>query len=320
MVKGANIVLTRAFEALKGRLPASDGEAEARAGQWKSSDPLPTIPPSLLNSADICAYVAATGMIHPFRPEDLKPASYAFRLKGLCRDEKGDFVEIEEGDEFELKPNSITFITLEPYIRLPDYVALRFNLKIKNVYRGLLLGTGPLVDPGFEGRLSIPLHNLTANSYRFRGGETMIWVEFTKLSPNERWMHHSSDQAPRDAQLYVPFPPDKYGRQLKKYLDEADPLRVIVSSIPGVFTEAREAAEKANVAATRTQIGTALTIVLILGIVFAAFSLTRGFVSDARNDLRTHVEVTDSLLHHVAALQRKVDSLTGVRPHRVGRE
>ena len=313
-------MLATALEALKGRLPASDAEAEARAGQWKSSDPLPTIPPSLLNSGDICAYVAATGMIHPFWPEDVKPASYAFRLKGLCRDEKGNFVEIEEGDDFELKPNSIAFVTLEPYIRLPDYIALRFNLKIKNVYRGLLLGTGPLVDPGFEGRLSIPLHNLTASSYRFRGGETMIWVEFTKLSPNERWMQHSTDQAPLEAQLYVPFPANKYGRQLKKYLDEADRLNVIVSSIPGVFTEAREAAEKANVAATRAQIGAALTIVVILGIVFAAFSLTRGFVSEARNDLRSHVEVTDSLLHLVADLQRKVDSPTGVRPLRLGRE
>jgi deoxycytidine triphosphate deaminase len=259
-------------------------------------------------------------MIHPFRPEDVKPASYAFRLKGLCRDEKGSFVEIEEGDDFELKPNSIAFVTLEPYIRLPDYIALRFNLKIKNVYRGLLLGTGPLIDPGFEGRLSIPLHNLTANSYRFRGGETMIWVEFTKLSPNDRWMQHSNDQAPRDAELYVPFPADKYGRQLTEYLHDADPLRVIVSSIPGVFTEAREAAEKANAAATRTQIITGLTILGILAIVFAAFSLTRGFVSDARNDLRTHVEVTDSLLHRVADLQRKVDSLTRAGPRGVGRK
>ena len=302
-------MLAAVLTALRGRLPPDDAQAHARAAQWKSADPYPSIPASLLNSADICAYVATTGLIHPFHPEDLKPASYAFRLEGLCRDEKGEFVEIEEGDDFELKPNSITFVTLEPYIRLPDYIALRFNLKIKNVYRGLLLGTGPLVDPGFEGRLSIPLHNLTASAYRLRGGDTMIWVEFTKLSPNQRWVKPGEDQAPIDQQLYVPFPPDKYGRQLKKYLDEADPLRVIVSSIPGVFSEASEAAKRANAAATKVTIGLVITIIGLLGIVFAAFNLTRGFVSDARNDLRAHVETTDSLTNRVRDLQRRVDSL-----------
>ncbi len=28
------------------------------------------------------------------------------------------------------------------------------------VYKGLLLGTGPIVDPGFVGKLYIPLHKL----------------------------------------------------------------------------------------------------------------------------------------------------------------
>lgn len=290
-------------------LPPDDAQAKARADKWKSADPYPSIPPSLLNSADICAYVATAGMIHPFHPEDIKPASYAFRLEGLCRDEKGTFLEIKVGDDFELKPNSIAFVTLEPYIRLPDYMALRFNLKIKNVYRGLLLGTGPLVDPGFEGRLSIPLHNLTANSYRFKGGDTMIWVEFTKLSPNERWKN-KKDEAVLDPALYVPFPGDKYGRTLKKYLEEADEHRVIVSSIPGVFREASKAAERANAAATRVGIGLVVTIIGLLSIVFAAFSLTRGFVSDARNDLKAHAQTTDSLRNRVTDLQRRVDSLS----------
>ena len=49
------------------------------------------------------------------------------------------------------------------------------------------MGTGPLVDPGFEGKLLIPLHSLTADDYEIEAGEGLIWVEFTKLSPNERW-------------------------------------------------------------------------------------------------------------------------------------
>ena len=64
----------------------------------------------------------------------------------------------EKLDGFDLAPNSIAFVALEPCFRIPEYMALRFNLKIKHIYKGLLLGTGPLVDPGFSGKLFIPLH------------------------------------------------------------------------------------------------------------------------------------------------------------------
>jgi hypothetical protein len=56
-----------------------------------------------------------------------------------------------------------------------------------------LLGTGPLVDPGFHGKLLVPLHNLTSDEYTIRGDEGLIWMEFTKTS-------HLSKCAPvRDA-------------------------------------------------------------------------------------------------------------------------
>ena len=61
-------------------------------------------------------------------------------------------------------------------------------MKISHIYKGLLLGTGPLVDPGFVGRLSIPLHNLTANNYKFKFGQGMIQLEFTKLSMAEEFV------------------------------------------------------------------------------------------------------------------------------------
>ena len=70
--------------------------------------------------------------------------------------------DISEDGSFELPPNTISFIQIEPKIRLPDYIAIRFNLRITHVHRGLLLGTGPLIDPGFSGIPLIPLHDLTS--------------------------------------------------------------------------------------------------------------------------------------------------------------
>ncbi|MBL0746725.1 hypothetical protein [Nocardioides baculatus] len=164
----------------------SDAKAHAQYLSWRQIDPFPDIRPALLNSADIVDYVAQTGMIYPFHPEKLKSASYEVALVGdyVYIDENGDKQSgtLAKGQEITIRKNSITFLTVEPFFRLPDYIALRHNLKIDNVYKGLLVGTGPLIDPGFVGRIALPLHNLTENDYTFVGGEGVIWVEFTKLS------------------------------------------------------------------------------------------------------------------------------------------
>jgi deoxycytidine triphosphate deaminase len=170
------------------RLPdfaTSDAEAQERFEKTRSEDPFPEIPPALLNGADLIEYIARTGMVHPFRvdPEDptemLKPASCGMRLAGrvVYWEDRGDADpvkvtrELGPEEELELKRNSIVYVTLEPVLRMPDYIAARFNLTIRDIYRGLLVGTGPLVDPTFVGRISIPLHNLTYNNYTIKQGE-----------------------------------------------------------------------------------------------------------------------------------------------------
>jgi hypothetical protein len=95
--------------------------------------------------------------------------------------------DLRPGESFTVAENSIVYVKTQEKFRLPDYVAMRFNLKINNVHRGILLGTGPIVDPGFVGHLLIPLHNLTTNSYVFNEGEEFVWAEFTKISPHPCW-------------------------------------------------------------------------------------------------------------------------------------
>ena len=160
-------------------LALTDEEAQRRFERYRSVDPFPEIPPALLNSADIYDYVRMTSILHPFHRGDLKSGSYEAGIKGRCVwwDDKGirQTINIREGaDEFKLSANSIAFVQVEPKFRLPDYIVLRFNLKITHVHRGILLGTGPLVDPGFVGRLLIPLHNLTTSDYLFKMGDGLF--------------------------------------------------------------------------------------------------------------------------------------------------
>ncbi len=226
-------------------------EAYRRYKLWFKTDPFPRIPASLLNSADIYNYVCATGMMFPFDSARLKSSSYAIHVGSKVISWTGegqkDDRNLAPGESFVLQPNSITFLTTEEVFCLPDHVAMRFNLKINNVHRGILLGTGPLVDPGFEGNLLIPLHNLTTNPYTLQRGETFVWVEFTKVSPNERWDERCSDfyaEYGLEGE-YKEFPRSKKRRSEWTYLDEASkgPIR---SSIPDALAQAERSAREAS--------------------------------------------------------------------------
>ena len=287
---------------------ATDEEAKSRFEMFRGSDPLPEVPSSLLNTSDLLDYIAATGMIFPFQmPPDLgkrlKPASCAVPFSGRVISwspdpERPDKLEpfdknLKAGEVLRLPRNSIVFITLEPYFRLPDYIALQFNLEIRQIYRGLLVGTGPLVDPGFEGYLSVPVHNLTANDYDLTAGDPLVWMDFTKLSPHQRW-----DRRARSSRRpYVPFPPQKLARKgLDDYLKAAAP-QPIVSSIPVEVGRARHAAESAKKSAQWLRnvsvAGGVLLLVAIAGLMLQTFSAVRDEGKDR------------------SALERRVTTLNG---------
>lgn len=232
------------------RFAETDEEAERRFNEFRSKDPFPSIPPALLNSADIADYVAATGMICPFNDSNgrLKSASYRVDILGECMywDENGkeEKLDIQPNEKLILEPNSIVFVAVQPTFRIPDYIALRFNLKIDHVYKGLLVGTGPLVDPGFVGKLYLPLHNLTANTYTLTGGEPIIWMEFTKLSPNKVWKT-AADSKERVSD-FIGFPEQKKKKGLNAYLFDAAGRLSIRSSIPDTVEKANKQAAEAR--------------------------------------------------------------------------
>jgi len=201
--------------------------ALARFKIWQTVDPFPDIKPALLNSADIADYANITSMVWPFKPDQLKSAAYEMLLGNevLYWDDKGKEIHSTLANDtitFDLKRNSITYVTLKETFLLPDYIAVRFNLTINHVHKGLLLGTGPLVNPGFQGKIMVPIHNLTPNDYPLRPGEPLISVEFTKLSPRAEWAVDKVD-------LFRPTPRGEYiqkhkkGPTFKGYLDIALP-------------------------------------------------------------------------------------------------
>jgi deoxycytidine triphosphate deaminase len=258
------------------RVYVSDRDAEERFSRNKRRDPYPKLEPALLNSNDINKYAKEVGMVAPYDSDHLKSASYKIHIgeRIVYWDKNGERKEnrLTAGETFMVAANSIVFIETREKFRLPHYIAMRFNLKIDNVHKGILLGTGPLVDPGFVGNLLIPLHNLTTNNYYFHCGQDFVWAEFTKTSPLDKWKGHSvpadtSDKEFYDGTSYKAFPDQKKDMRPEHYLGQAHagPIR---SSLPDVVEQARR--EARNATYLSYAIGTAVIAVIISVILFVS--------------------------------------------------
>lgn len=286
-------------------------EAIVRADTWENDDPFPEIFPALLSSAEISDYARATGMVYPFYLDALKSASYEAHIGGefILWDGTGQRKTrtISRGDPCVLPANSISFVQVEPTFRLPNYLALRFNLRITHVHRGLLLGTGPLVDPGFAGKLLIPLHNLTSSDYDLDTTEALIWIEFTKTSfVSNNGSINKPPSLPERKGKFKGFPPKKRHFEPDQYLRKANAGNPIRSSIPNV--EARiVTAEKAAERARNLVFG--FGAVAAAGILFALYAVYTDTSSLVISSQSLFDDRAGSLTREIADLQEEIDKL-----------
>lgn len=226
-----------------------------------SIDPCQDIEPALLNSVHIKRYGHEGCLVTDFDPDRVNPASYTMCLTGTLywweRKRKRlvqRYQRIPDGTPVVLRRNSISYLLTAQEFRLPQYIAARFNLHIRYVHKGILLGTGPLVDPGFAGPLLIPLHNLTDNDYPVLAGDSIIWVEFTKLSPLDYWVRDVADIDQSPPPGFETFLDRKYDLTADEYFKKALGLSVsairtkegIQSAFKGALDSAEEATREAN--------------------------------------------------------------------------
>ena len=161
--------------------------------------------PGMLSSPQIAYCVEKYKIIAPYESSCLSSATYHMRIGGhviIWEDgQKKEFTLGEQDDRnknirstLTLKPNSLTFITTIEKFNLPKDIIARFNLKSKWVHRGLLLGTGPIVDPELKAHLLIPLHNFSSQNVTIKYGKEIISVEFTKTSDPDEKIPRTEDE------------------------------------------------------------------------------------------------------------------------------
>jgi deoxycytidine triphosphate deaminase len=300
----------------------SDAEAAERAARFLASDPFPSVPLSLLSAAEIDDYARLTGLLYPFDSRSLKSASYEVHVGGefIRWNEEGRRVDevLTRGSRCILPANSLCFIQLEPYFRVPYYIALRLSLQTMHIHRGLLLGTGPLVDPGFSGRVLIPVHNLTATDYDLDTTRALVWVEFTKTTFGFR-----PAETEASAKRYFPgFPPAKLNLSADAYLRKANSGNPISTLIPAAVAEAQSSAQKAASWTRNLAIGALAGIVItVLGLataLYGYFDALHTLVQNAQINSEAVNSRIETLAKDIGQLDRQLLESASAMERRVG--
>lgn len=162
------------------------------SAMWVDPDAKAT---GILLSDRIELYVREVRLIDPFQEKNLCPASYDLTLGADCWYSEhasttgGQMRMLKSGEQLIVAPNSIVFVSSAETLNLPFYLVARFDLKLRFLHEGLLIGTGPQVDPGFRGRLSCPIHNISSEKICLTCGETFAVVEFQKTTPFAQGEH-----------------------------------------------------------------------------------------------------------------------------------
>lgn len=228
--------------------------------KYKSTDPFPEVGEALLNSVDLLMYLLTVGIVEPFDVNKLKGVTYQCTFSGEAHQFDSKIsgmkkINLNDTEELILEQNSITYLKIEEKFHVPEYMVLRFNLSVSNAYKGVLLGTGPIVDPGFEGNLFIPLHNLTGNKYIIKKGAPLIRVEFTKLSRHVDWNNKRRNLFPHLKPITKNTP---WNARFSKFFEDAllDPdekkfytdrgVISVRSSIPEAISSAEKNADEAQ--------------------------------------------------------------------------
>jgi deoxycytidine triphosphate deaminase len=273
-------------------------EAIRRYNLLRDTDPFPDVFPALLNSADVHNYIETIGMVFPFDVEQLTGVTLSLKIgkTALYWTEKQEkvIIDIKEKREFILKSNTIAYVAIQEEIRLPAYIIARFNLRVTNAYKGILLATGPIVDPGFVGRLFIPLHNLTNNDYVFYPGDPFIDMEFTKISHNSKWAKKTLPEgieAFKDGKYrgWREKPEHSDEREIEYYLRKANLGRPIESSLPSLKEETKQAIEKAmkvsdkvDTSLSRINVGLLFAFGALLTAIVAVVNIFKGDIRDVK--------------------------------------
>ena len=121
-------------------------------------------------------------VIEPFDENQIQPATYDLRIgdQGATTTTKKT-VNLKETGHLLIAPGDFGVVTVLEELRLGSQYAARFGLRSKYARKGLIATTGPQIDPGYHGRLTVGVTNLTPKAISLPYKDDFLSIEFHRL-------------------------------------------------------------------------------------------------------------------------------------------
>lgn len=125
------------------------------------------------------------GIIQGAVPACFEPASYDLRLGSECvhvRGGDGRFRVLAEQASVSLEPFDRLYFETREVLKLPLYVAGRFDLRVHFAIKGLFVQVGTQVEPGYKGKLFGLIINTSSDPVDVFANKRLLTIEFHYLS------------------------------------------------------------------------------------------------------------------------------------------
>ena len=128
-----------------------------------------------------------TGLVEPFNPEQINPASYDVTLgttilkEGVGSEDRWIPVDITSG-VYVLQPGEFILAATEETVRIPNNLEAVFNLKSSRGREGFEHLMAGYIDPGFHGKITLELCNVNRHHrLALEPGMRIGQLRFSKL-------------------------------------------------------------------------------------------------------------------------------------------
>lgn len=154
----------------------------------------------ILPDHEIEAY-ALRGMIYPYLPKNLQPASYDVRLsRDFLVSHEGEIERIDMGDpstfddisrlvqsdRFVLHPGEFVLGATMEMVEIPDHLVGRIEGKSSPARLGLVVHNAGYLDPGFNGVITLEIANLRRVPIILRAGALIAQLSFSEMTSAAR--------------------------------------------------------------------------------------------------------------------------------------
>jgi len=121
------------------------------------------------------------GLVEPFDPDLINPASIDVRLGSNVILEDGTQLDIENSS-YVMEPGEFVLAHTIEYVRVPNNMECVFNLKSSRGREGFEHLMAAYIDPGFHGQVTLELVNVNRGKYlHLKHGMRIGQLRFSKL-------------------------------------------------------------------------------------------------------------------------------------------